>query len=102
MRKKKSVYDICLTLGDITQKIEDIPFAEDLIIEKSILFFSDPAPCFIHRGAVMTRLHGEIYDYFNGCSQRGINRHSWPDLPEHIQTYMSLIKCDSVYVKRTD
>lgn len=39
---------------------QELPFGESLILEKSIYFYDDPNPCFIHRGAVRTRLLGEI------------------------------------------
>lgn len=34
----------------------EIPLKEDVIIENSIHFFDDPAPCFIHQNAVRVRL----------------------------------------------
>jgi hypothetical protein len=40
--------------------IADISLPEQLIIEKSIEFFNDPNPCFIHRSAVNTRLICEL------------------------------------------
>lgn len=43
----------------------EIPIREEVIIEKSIEFFDDPEPCYIHRGAVVTRLAGEIEDAIN-------------------------------------
>lgn len=39
---------------------QELPFSEELIIAKSIHFYDDPAPCFIHRSAVRTRLLAEI------------------------------------------
>ena len=38
----------------------EIPLKENTIIEKSIQFFDDPEPCYIHRGAVVTRLADEL------------------------------------------
>jgi hypothetical protein len=35
-------------------------FTEKLVIEKSIFFFNDEEPCFIHRSAVAARLFGEL------------------------------------------
>jgi hypothetical protein len=35
-------------------------FPEKLIIRKSIEFFRDPEPCFIHRSAVVSRLVAEL------------------------------------------
>ncbi len=40
--------------------LRDVPLKEAVIIEKSIRFFDDPEPCFIHRNAVRVRLISEI------------------------------------------
>ncbi|MDR0590214.1 MAG: hypothetical protein LBG25_06680 [Spirochaetaceae bacterium] len=37
-----------------------LQFSEKLIIAKSIYFFNDEEPCFIHRSAVTARLFGEL------------------------------------------
>lgn len=41
-------------------KWDDLPLAEAAIIEKSIFFFNDPEPCYIHRDAVRVRLLAEL------------------------------------------
>lgn len=41
--------------------LKDLPLREDIIIEKSIQFFSDPEPCHIHRSAVALRLTEELF-----------------------------------------
>lgn len=41
-------------------EVRDLPLKEDVVIAKSIEFFCDAEPCYIHRGAVMTRLYAEI------------------------------------------
>ena len=40
----------------------DLPLKDEWIIKKSIEFFSDPEPCFIHRSAVTIRLLNEIWE----------------------------------------
>ncbi|MDR1059780.1 MAG: hypothetical protein LBL83_00860 [Clostridiales bacterium] len=40
--------------------VREFAFTDQLIVQKSIEFFNDDAPCFIHRGAVVSRLHLEI------------------------------------------
>jgi hypothetical protein len=40
--------------------LNDLDFPETLIIAKSIYFFHDEAPCFIHRSAVVSRLASEL------------------------------------------
>ena len=42
----------------------DLPLAEEVIIEKSIEFFNDREPCAIHRGAVQLRLLSELERLF--------------------------------------
>ena len=41
--------------------LKDIPIKEEVLIEKSIYFFDDPEPCFIHRDAVRVRLTEELH-----------------------------------------
>ncbi len=48
--------DQLLYQGDL----KDLPLKESVIIEKSIYFFNDPEPCYIHRGAVQVRLTEEL------------------------------------------
>lgn len=38
----------------------DIPLDEDIIIQRSIEFFNDPTPCYIHRTAVRVRILEEL------------------------------------------
>ncbi|MDR0450684.1 MAG: hypothetical protein LBH26_05425 [Treponema sp.] len=40
--------------------LQSLRFPEKLIIEKSVEFFRDPEPCFIHRSAVVSRLVAEL------------------------------------------
>ena len=49
--------DTVLFAGDLM----DLPLKDEWIIKKSIEFFNDPEPCFIHRGAVTIRLLNEIW-----------------------------------------
>lgn len=38
----------------------NLPLPEEVIIQKSIHYFSDPEPCYIHRSAVIMRLAAEL------------------------------------------
>jgi len=63
MRKKKNGF-ISFYLGDKEIHrcfLPEIPISEEVIIEKSILFFSDPEPCIIHRSAVRSRMIEEAF-----------------------------------------
>jgi hypothetical protein len=48
--------------------VEKLPVREDLIIAKSLEYFNDDAPCFLHRSAVLQRLFAELDHYFSGFS----------------------------------
>jgi hypothetical protein len=43
--------------------LNGLKFPEKLIIAKSIYFFNDSEPCFIHRSAVAARLFGELNQF---------------------------------------
>jgi hypothetical protein len=60
-KKKKKFVDIyCDDLIIYQGKWDDLPLSENIIIEKSIDFFNDPEPCYIHRDAVRVRLLAEL------------------------------------------
>lgn len=40
--------------------INSLPIHERIIIQKSIEYFNDPEPCYIHKGAVCMRIYMEI------------------------------------------
>lgn len=63
-------------------KMTSLPFKEPIIISKSIEFFNDPEPCFIHRSAVMKRLLAEIDDYLYKISQSGVKQIKLSDFRE--------------------
>ncbi|ACL75380.1 hypothetical protein [Ruminiclostridium cellulolyticum] len=44
-------------------ELNSVPIKETVIIKKSIEFFDDHNPCYIHRGAVTVRLLSEIEAY---------------------------------------
>ena len=41
-------------------RIDRMAVKEDHVIELSIQFYNDPEPCFIHRGAVLSRIFVEL------------------------------------------
>ncbi len=41
-------------------RIEHLTLPEEVVLSMCLEFFSDPAPCEIHRGAVVSRALGEI------------------------------------------
>ena len=62
--------------------IKSLPITEESIIRKSIEFFHDPEPCFIHRGAVISRMLLEMDEYLYSISKQGLNEIDWLTFPE--------------------
>lgn len=71
-------------------KIKSLPIKEEGIIRKSIEFFNDPEPCFIHRGAVAARITAEIYEYFSNNVKKGMNEIQWVDFPEKYKNLLNV------------
>lgn len=63
-------------------KLTSLPLREEYIIEKSIEFFGDPEPCFIHKSAVMKKIYIEMDDYFIGLLNAGRKEIGWDEFPE--------------------
>lgn len=61
-KKKSKRYLTITTASNILYEglFHSLPFPESVIIEKSIQFFDDPQPCFIHQSAVRSRLLLEL------------------------------------------
>ncbi len=59
-------------------ELHSVPIKEAVIITKSIEFFDDHNPCYIHRGAVTIRLLGEIEAYLKRHTEKNfiVDRHS--------------------------
>jgi hypothetical protein len=57
-----------------SDKLKKFRLSESLIIMKSMEFFSDPSPCFIHRSAVMNRLYMEIEEFIKKEMRNGRTR----------------------------
>ncbi|HEY5561978.1 MAG TPA: hypothetical protein VIK72_09545 [Clostridiaceae bacterium] len=54
-------------------KITSLPINEQIIISKSIKFYNDPEPCFIHRSALIKIIIIEMDEYFYSMSKEGID-----------------------------
>lgn len=65
-KRKKSSIKCSVKLLDRQRNIlfqdflENLVLSEEAMIQKSIEFFQDPAPCYLHKGAVAIRLLSEI------------------------------------------
>lgn len=60
-------------------KTTKLKIPDDLIIEKSMEWFRDPEPCFIHRSAVMKRLFVELEDELETNGDQNINKEELSD-----------------------
>lgn len=85
-KKPKTMFSFYDSQGTLlsTGELNAIPIKEAIIIQKSIEFFNDPQPCYIHRGAVTVRLLAEIESYIGNmlnedsfyvekCNQAAVN-----------------------------
>lgn len=85
---------VCFTdSGDkviLEKKLTDLPIREEEIIKKSIEFFCDPAPCMIHRSAVMKRIFAEIDETFSSLNKPDGVSLQWDELPYHISQYLNI------------
>ena len=73
--------------------ITSIPLGEAIIIEKSIEFFNDHSPCFIHRSAVMKRLYVELEDFLEDGLKSGQTEWLFYELPSSMQLILSGKSC---------
>ena len=68
-RKRKNataIVKICISNGGQPRyagPINELPVGEGVLIAKSIEFYDDPEPCFIHRSAVQARLYAELQQW---------------------------------------
>lgn len=60
-------------------KTTKLKIPDDLIIEKSMEWFRDPEPCFIHRSAVMKRMFVELEDELETNGDQNINKEELSD-----------------------
>ena len=60
-KKKKKKFSIYAGGKEVFRApLVEISLKEEKVIEKSIEYFDDPEPCYIHRGAVVARLADEM------------------------------------------
>lgn len=64
---------------------ESLPYGEKAILAGSMEFFRDPEPCFIHRGAVVTRFAAELEACLRTYAEMGIKEMDWMELPEDLR-----------------
>ena len=67
----KAVRIVCGDATVFSGALNTIPVKDDVLIAKSIEFFNDPAPCYIHRSAVQVRLYGEFEQWLDSTGGAG-------------------------------
>ncbi|MDR1542078.1 MAG: hypothetical protein LBU32_29695 [Clostridiales bacterium] len=64
-KKKERVKSVEIYAGGLMLfkgELLDVKIKEESVLQKSIEFFNDSAPCYIHRSAVIIRLLNELWD----------------------------------------
>lgn len=69
---------------------DHLPIKEKVILEKSVEFFNDPEPCFIHRSAVTARLLSEISEYLDSRLDQDIKHIKGSGDLELIEHYVNV------------
>ena len=70
--------------------VSGLPVCERVILAKSVEFFGDPEPCYIHRSAVQARLYAE----FDAWLERPEGRVFTMDISEIPQNFMEYFFSD--------
>jgi hypothetical protein len=81
-------------------KLTSAPLREEAILRLSMDFFSDPAPCMIHRSAVMSRMYMEILEYFLNSPDGLKSTFLCVQLPERLTSFFDVSNYHEIAVKR--
>ena len=68
-------------------RVSDLPINEKILLSKSVEFFSDPEPCYIHRSAVQARLYAEFEQWLDSVGAAETYVAELRDLPGYIRAY---------------
>ncbi|SFB08389.1 hypothetical protein [Clostridium frigidicarnis] len=66
-----------------------LPISESIIVEKSIEYFCDSEPCFIHKSAVTKRLYYEFDRFFDEKLDNNIKIIEFKEFPLVLQNIIS-------------
>ena len=76
-----------------------LPVADSIVIRKSIEYFNDSEPCFLHKSAVIKRLYYEIEDFFDEKDNMGIREIKSDDFSTILQNIIEKIgNAKSIYL----
>lgn len=103
MNKKKSKpqYYLSFLLNQapvLKCKFIELPIKEEVIIKKSIVFFDDPEPCYIHKGAVTMRLIAEIQDSLENEIKHGVMMLCGDKIPSVVNDYVNIDFFDAIAI----
>ena len=75
-KKPVRVIEMVDALGNVllADRVDAVFVPESRVVELSVKYFNDPAPCYIHRGAVLSRAFAEI--------ERALEGGEWMDVSE--------------------
>ncbi len=68
-----------------------LPVAESIIIEKSIEYFNDSEPCFLHKSAVAKKIYYEIEDFFQEKDNIGVREIKLDEFPLILQRLLEKV-----------
>lgn len=71
-------------------KIINLPLKEKVIIDKSILYYNDPAPCFIHRSSIVKKLLYSFQCHLELQLLEGKSELIWRDIPQEDREFIDL------------
>lgn len=71
-------------------KLINLPLKEKVIIDKSILYYNDPAPCFIHRSSIVKKLLYRFQDYLEMQFLEGKKELIWSDIPKEDREFIDI------------
>ena len=76
-----------------------LPVAESIIIEKSIEYFNDSEPCFLHKSAVTKKIYYEIEDFFQQKDNIGAREIKLDEFPLILQRLLDNIgNAEKIYL----
>lgn len=73
-----------------SSKVESLPLAENVIIEKSIELLKDPEPCIIHKTYIMKKLFFEIDDFLKKNISKNHLNIPWDTVPDEIKKMIDI------------
>jgi len=71
-------------------KLINLPLKEKVIIDKSILYYNDPSPCFIHRSSIVKKMLYNFQTYIESQLLEGKRELIWGDIPKEEREFIDL------------